>query len=152
MAPRAISRSLYKLTKPVLEKRGASFAALVASWPDIVGPRFADDTALDRLVQPRGGGPGVLHVRVTPALALELQHRAPQVVERINAYLGHGAVERLALTQRPMVLRQAVPGAGTRYRPDAASTAAAAAAAERIEDPELRTIMARFGSRVLKRT
>jgi hypothetical protein len=150
MAPRAISRSLYKLTKPVLEKRGAAFAALVAGWPDIVGPRFAEDTALDRLVQPRGGGPGVLHLRVTPALALELQHRAPQVVERINAFLGHGAVDRLALTQRPMVIRHKAPAA--RLRPDAASTAAAEAAAARIDDPELRALMARFGSRVLKRT
>jgi hypothetical protein len=150
MAPRAISRSLYKLTKPVLEKRGTAFAALVAGWPDIVGPRFAEDTALDRLVQPRGGGPGVLHLRVTPALALELQHRAPQVVERINAFLGHGAVARLALTQRPMAIRQKAHAA--RLRPDAASTAAAEAAAARIDDPELRALMARFGSRVLKRT
>ena len=152
MAPRAISRSIYKLTKPVLERRGAAFAALVAGWPDIVGPRFAEDTALDRLVQPRGGGPGALHLRVTPALALELQHRAPQVVERINAFLGHAAVDRLMLTQRPMVMRAQASGADARLRPDAASTAAAASAAAKIDDPELRMIMARFGSRVLKRT
>lgn len=149
MAPRAISRTLAKLTKPVLEKRGAAFAALVAGWPEIVGPRFAEDTALERLVQPRGGGPGVLHLRVTPALALELQHRAPQLVERINAFLGHGAIERIALTQRPMAIKGRRPAASL---PDPGARRAAAEAAAVIDDPDLRAIVARFGSRVLKRS
>lgn len=150
MAPRAISRSLAKLTRPVLEKRGSAFAALVAGWPEIVGARLADDTALDRLVQPRGGGPGVLHLRVTPALALELQHVAPQLLERINAFLGHRAVERLALIQRPMAIRP--PRRGAPDRPDPARLRAAASAAAAIDDPELREIVARFGSQVLKRS
>jgi hypothetical protein len=149
MAPRAISRSLAKLTRPVLEKRGAAFAALVAGWPEIVGARFADDTALERLAQPRGGGPGVLHLRVTPGLALELQHLAPQLIERINAFLGHRAVERLALVQRPMAIRP--PRARVSDRLDARGALEAATAAAVIDDPELREIVTRFGSRVLKR-
>ena len=52
MAPRAISRSLAKLTRPVLEKRGIHFAALVAGWPDLAGPRLAADTAPERLARP----------------------------------------------------------------------------------------------------
>lgn len=148
MAPRAISRTLAKVTRPVLEKRGAAFAALVAGWPDIVGARFADDTALERLAQPRGGGPGVLHLRVTPALALELQHLAPQLIERINAFLGHRAVERLAFVQRPMAIRP--PRRPGPDRPDALRLRAAESAAAAIDDPELRQIMTRFGSRVLK--
>ncbi len=148
MAPRAISRSLVKLTRPVLEKRGAAFAALVMGWPEIVGARFADDTAPERLAQPRSGGPGVLHLRVTPALALELQHVAPQLIERINAFIGHRAVERLALAQRPMAIRP--PRRPAPDRPDAARLREAATAAAAIDDPNLREIMARFGSRVLK--
>ena len=105
MAPRAIARSLAKVTRPALEKRGRVFAALVAAWPELAGPRLAGDTALDRLAQPRDGGPGTLHLRVTPVLALEVQHLTPQLIERINAFLGHAAVGRddpsLALPHHP---------------------------------------------------
>ena len=70
MAPRALSRSLMKVTRPVLQKRGADYAALVAGWAEIAGPRLAGDTAVDRLARPRDGGPGVLHPAVEPALAV----------------------------------------------------------------------------------
>jgi hypothetical protein len=42
-----------------------------------------------------------LHIRVTGPLALELQHLAPVVIERINGYFGYRAVARLALRQAP---------------------------------------------------
>lgn len=154
MAPRALSRSLVKVTRPILAKNGVALAELVAAWPQIAGPRLADHTALDRLALPRGAaaarGPGVLHLRVEPALALELQHVAPQIIEKINAYLGYAAVGRLALAQRPIT-----PIGGARRRrmtlpPDASTRAAAARSAAIIEDPELRAALSRLGSQLLK--
>ena len=149
MAPRAISRSLAKVTRPVLEKRGRDFAALVAAWPEIAGPRLAGDSALDRLARPRGGGPAALHLRVTPGLAVEVQHLSPQLIERINAFLGHQAVDRLVLAQRPVG-----PPPGPRARrvapaPDAARRDAAMAATEGIDDERLRGSLARLGAHLL---
>ncbi|MFO0294205.1 MAG: DUF721 domain-containing protein [Rhodospirillales bacterium] len=150
MAPRAISRSLAKLTRPALEKRGRDFAALVAGWAEIAGPRLAGDTALDRLARPRDGGPGVLHLRVTPGLAVEIQHTAPQLIERINAFLGHAAVARIAMVQRPVAgLRRAAPAVARVPRP--AGRAAAAAAVCGIEDEGLRAALARLGAHLLDR-
>jgi hypothetical protein len=153
MAPRALARSLNKVTRPVLAKRGAAFAALAESWAEIVGPRLADDTLLAKLAQPRGGGPGTLHLRVTPGLALELQHVAPQLIERINAFLGHRAVERLAFVQRPIGPPSPRRKAGNvaRSGPDSASCRAAEAAAAAVPDPALRDALARLGSHVLRR-
>jgi hypothetical protein len=153
MAPRALARSLNKITRPVLAKRGAAFAALAESWAEIVGLRLADDTALAKLAQPRGGGPGTLHLRVTPGLALELQHVAPQLIERINAFLGHRAVERLTFVQRPVAspsLRRNAAGAA-QFLPDTTSRRAAETAAAAVPDPALRDALARLGSHVLRR-
>ena len=44
-------------------------------------------------------GDGVLQVRVAGPLAVELQHLAPQVLERVNTYLGYRAVTQLKLSR-----------------------------------------------------
>ena len=41
----------------------------------------------------------MLLVRVSGPLAIELQHLAPQVLERVNTYLGYRAVGQLKLRQ-----------------------------------------------------
>lgn len=151
MAPRALSRSLHKVTRPVLEKRGADYASLVAGWAGIVGPRLAGDTAIDRLARPRGGGPGVLHLVVEPALALEIQHVAPQLVERVNAHLGHAAVARIAIVQRPVARMAGARRAARHPQPDTQSRQEAARAVEGIADEGLRDALARLGSHVLRR-
>lgn len=151
MAPRALSRSLLKVTRPVLQKRGADYAALVAGWAEIAGPRLAGDTAVDRLARPRSGGPGVLHLVVEPGLALEIQHVAPQLVERVNAYLGHAAVARLALVQRPVARATRPRRAARLVQPDPQSRREAAQAVAGVADDALRDALARLGSHLLRR-
>jgi len=155
MAPRALSRSLVKVTRPILAKGGTALAELVAAWPQIAGPRLAESTAIDRLALPRGAaagrGPGILHLRVEPALALELQHVAPQIIERLNAYLGYAAVGRIALAQRPISRLGGVKRRRASLPPDASARAAAEKSAAIIEDPELRAALSRLGSQLLKR-
>ncbi len=154
MAPRALSRSLLKVTRPILAKGGAALAELVSAWPQIAGPRLASATAIDRLAVPRGAaagrGPGVLHLRVEPAMALELQHIAPQLIERLNAYLGYAAVGRLALAQRPVTPLGGVKRRRAALPPDARAREAAAKSAAIIDDPELRAALSRLGSQLLK--
>ena len=45
---------------------------------------------------------GTLLLQVGGAAALEIQHAAPQLLERINAYFGHRAVRQLRLLQMPL--------------------------------------------------
>ena len=56
-----------------------------------------------------------------PASAPEIQHRAPQLLERINGFFGYGAVARLALVQGPPLRPPAPAGAGRRGRSPPAS-------------------------------
>ena len=53
-------------------------------------------------LSPPGGGQttgGTLTVRVEGPFALQVQHVAPQLIERVNRILGHNAVARLKLVQ-----------------------------------------------------
>ena len=95
-----------------LAKQGFAGSDIVRDWPDIVGEALARRSRPLRIAWPRkpsGVGkrsappePATLHVRVESAFALELQHQAPLVIERVNAYLGWACVGRLRLEQGPV--------------------------------------------------
>src|SRR5215468_12039692 len=98
MTLRALGATLPRLTKTVLAKRGSGFAAIVTEWAQIVGPELAAASVPERLT----GSTGVLLLRVEGAAAVELQHLAPLLVERINTFLGRPAVTRLKLVRAPL--------------------------------------------------
>lgn len=88
-----------RLTKAAFSKRGFATARLAIDWPEIVGPALADNTLPEKLTgadRPEGG---VLTIKVRPAAALEVQHLAPQLIERVNQVFGFRAVGRLRLQQ-----------------------------------------------------
>ncbi len=100
---RAVASLLPQVTAKALGKRGFGQAGLVTDWPEIVGADVARWVVPERLSFPRGARTGAtLQVRVAGAAALEVQHAAPSIVERINHYLGHAAVARLAIRQGPV--------------------------------------------------
>ena len=88
--------------------------------------------------------PGTLVLRVEGPAAIEVQHLANVVCERVNRFLGWRAVERLALRQAP--LRR-----GELKASRAADPAAAARVAEglsEINDDDLKAALARLGAAI----
>ena len=151
MSPRAIAANIAKLTKPVLDKRGRAFAALVGEWAEIVGPALAPVTLPEKL----SSGPAsdveqgaVLTMRVAGGAALEIQHTAPQILERINAFLGYTAVSRLKLVQAPMPLGAPPPPPAPRPLTGAEKRALKAATAQ-VEDDGLRQALEDLGQALL---
>jgi hypothetical protein len=99
----AVGTSLPKLAAPVLRKRGFAQARLITDWPAIVGDLVARETVPQKLVFPRSSRDGAtLHLRVTTGFALELQHIAPQIIQRINGFFGYRAVAELRFMQGPI--------------------------------------------------
>jgi len=97
-----------KITKRAFARRGFAEGALLTEWQSIVGPHLAKHTCPERVVRDRSAeaGGGVLHLRVdSGALAMEVQHLETQIVERINAYYGYKAVDRLKMIQGPLPRR-----------------------------------------------
>jgi hypothetical protein len=102
----SLAATLPKVTRKVLGRRGLAEGSLVADWPALVGEMIAERSLPLRLSFDGGERrDGTLHVRVSGALALELQHLEPQVVERINGFFGYRAVGRLRIHQGPVPMR-----------------------------------------------
>ena len=137
---------------PAARRRGFAQASLLADWPTIVGAALARRCQPVRVEHAPGaaGRPPrarVLQLQPPAAAALEIQHAAPQIVERVNTYFGYAAVRQLRLQQVPM--RAPVPPA----RPALAvlspeAEADLVRAVGPIEDEELRSALLSLGRRV----
>src|SRR5689334_15730529 len=85
---RAVGGLAQRLASGLAKGRGASIARLRAEWSAIVGPDLARVSRPEALTSRRGTRSGnaagkLLRLRVSGAAALEVQHMAGQVVERV---------------------------------------------------------------------
>ena len=133
-------------------RQGFASIELVTHWNDIVGPEIAAHCEPLRLKWPRGGDveapePATLVLRVEGPIAIEIQHLAPVILERVNRFFGWRAVGRRALRQAPLARRTPPP---VRPAPDP-QAAARIAATHDIGDEDLRNALARLGA-AIKRT
>ena len=98
---RQVGVLLDRVLSPALKRRGFGKIDLLSHWSAIVGPELGALSQPDRI---RRGGPegAVLTVRVEGAMALEVQHMAPQIIERINGHFGAGTLARLHSVQGPL--------------------------------------------------
>ncbi len=100
---RALGAAVARITAPAFRRRGFAEAGILTDWPHIVGSQLASQTEPEKLSFARGTRvDGTLRIRVSGAWATELQHLAPQVIERVNSYFGYRAVDRLAILQAPL--------------------------------------------------
>jgi len=145
---RSLAAVLPKVAAPALRRRGFAAVEIVTGWPGIVGAALAAETAPERLSFPSGKRlDGTLHVRASGALALEIQHLEPVILERINGYFGYRAVARIALAQGPLPARRDQPARGT-PPPSAANRAAAEQQTRGIGDQALRRALNGLGAAV----
>lgn len=142
---------------PVLTRRGFGLNGVVLYWEDIVGERLAAMSRPVKVQWPaRRNGPSAeddgaraaLVVRVETSYALELQHLAPVVIERVNASFGWGCIARLVLMQGPVAALPAARHAAV-LPVDKAAEAAAADIAGDIRDESLRQALIRLGAHIL---
>jgi hypothetical protein len=101
--PQGLGAALAKVTKTAYRRRGFAMGDVLTNWNAIVGDALAAQSCPESLnfPQEKTSG-GTLKVRVNGPLALELQHLAPLVIERVNGYYGFRAVERLSFIQGPI--------------------------------------------------
>jgi hypothetical protein len=149
--PVAVGSILRRATANALRRRGFGEGEVISRWPDIVGPELAALSAPEKLQQRRGDVAGaVLHVRVAGAAAVELQHKAPMVLERINGFYGYRAVDRLKLIQGPLPVVEKKPEIADRPLTNAESASLTARTGP-TKSPKLRHALERLGAAVLGR-
>jgi hypothetical protein len=148
------ARSLAELTTGFLaetfKKQGFAATELVTRWPTIVGPEIAAHAEPIKLQWRRAEGdeppqPATLVLRVEGPAAVEIQHLANVILERVNRFFGWQAVGRIALRQAPLT-RHAAPQPPPAI--DQAEAERVAATLTEIGDEELRMALARLAAAV----
>src|SRR6516225_9870845 len=103
---RAVGGLAQRLTSGLAKGRSASIARLRAEWSAVVGADLARLCRPEALTASRGarsskgaskGAGKILRLRVPGAAALEIQHMAGQIVERVNGYFGHKMIDDIRL-------------------------------------------------------
>ena len=140
---------LGKVVGDTFTRQGFASAELVTRWLEIAGAEIAAVSEPIKIQWPRpdqtgARPPGTLVLRVEGPAAIEVQHLAGLICERINRFLGWRAIECVALRQAP--LRRTSRQAGR--KPDAAAAARLAAGLPEITDDDLRAALARLGAAV----
>lgn len=141
-----------KVMGDTFRRQGFASAELVTRWTEIVGApvaahcepikiQWSRRPSMRRPSADGGQEPGTLVLRVEGPSALEIQHLAPVICERVNRFLGWRGVARLAFRQAPLRRGR---GVRTRRGSDPAAVARAAAALSEIADQDLRQALARL--------
>ncbi|MGA8689982.1 MAG: DUF721 domain-containing protein [Methyloceanibacter sp.] len=120
--PKAIGAYVARLLDPVARARGFATTALLSEWPAVVGAELARFTMPEKVLWPRRfedrdaasaqsawrAEGATLVLKVDGPRAIEVQHRAEQILERVNTYFGYRAIGQLRFLQAP-VSRAAMP-------------------------------------------
>ena len=106
--PPTAAKALARTFKALDARFGQGGGGLQARWTEIVGQALARRTEPVKLITPRGraaagtSGAATLELRVDGPSATLIQHQAPEILARVNLFLGAGAVARLRIVQGPL--------------------------------------------------
>lgn len=137
--PRALSALIPGLARPAFQRSAPAGARIMLDWPEIVGPALAAITEPKRLTA------GTLTIACAGPVAMELQHMAIELMQRINAHSGTQTVRALRFIQVAPTVR---PIARPPTRPPV-DTRKGEAAVAGLPPGELRDALAALGSLVL---
>ena len=85
-------------------------SAIVSRWSEIVGERYAKVSSPESIRFPAGRkSGGVLTLLVEGAHGPLLQHLSPLIMERVNRFFGHQAIDRVVFRQGKPVAKARQP-------------------------------------------
>ncbi|MBC8338113.1 MAG: DUF721 domain-containing protein [Rhodospirillales bacterium] len=151
--PRALAASLSAATKPIFGKRGFADGDILKDWAGIAGAHMAAHSQPEKIAYPKGASDGgTLHLRIdSGAMATELQHLQPLLIERINGYFGFRAVDGIKIIQGPLPDRQKKPDWSPR-KLDPGEESRLAENLMDVDDEDLRKALQTLGRAVIGRS
>lgn len=138
-------------------RRGFAEPEVLTRWDEVIGTHLASFCQPVKISYGRSQGFGAtLYVEALGGRAPEIEHQAPQILERINQFYGYRAVSRLKITQAAELAgfaegQAAFIGAKPPAAPSPEHRAQAETMAEDVTDPGLRQALADLGAWVLTR-
>ena len=149
MRARAAGELVADISGVAFKKFGFVQGAVVSRWAEIVGERYAAVSSPESIRFPAGKkSGGTLHLMVEGAHAPLIQHLAPMIIERVNAFFGYAAVGAVAFRQGRAAPRPE-PIARTA---DAAIPADMGENLREVADPELRAVLESLAGKIAATT
>lgn len=154
--PPAASRAVTRAIKGLDARFGQGVEGLAAHWTEVVGKALSARSEPGRLIRSRVKPGAILELRVEGPSSILIQHQAPDIVQRVNLFLGAGAVTGLRIVQRPLVKGQGRPTLGrsslgrNRTPLDVADERRLANDLESFADGPLKRALHRLGREVLR--
>ena len=100
-AARPLGQAITKIMTKTLKRHGfqnAQHAKLAAHWTEILP---APPNAPPNASTPEHIRDGTLTIHALGGAATELQHLTPEIIARVNDFLGYQCVRRIKIVQRP---------------------------------------------------
>ena len=98
--PRAAGELVGDVGGQSFRRFGFVQSSIVSRWAEIVGERYARVSSPESIRFPAGRkSGGVLTLLVDGAHAPLIQHLAPLIIERVNRFFGHAAIDRIVFRQ-----------------------------------------------------
>ena len=146
----SLSKHFSQLARETFQRHGFASEQIAAQWPAIVGEPLASVAKPERIKWPRTAESqkhklgGTLVLRTPAGLALEVHYEIPRIIERVNQFLGYGAITAVKVVQSGDP--PSLPPKPKLRSPEA--TKAWNAAITGIEDDELKSALARLALEV----
>ena len=109
----SLDKHFRSLTGGIFQRHGFAQADVLSHWPDIMGPELAKLCLPERIRWPQKGELGnhrgaTLSVKAFAGEALSVQYAAPQMIEKLNSFLGHGAITKIKISPSYLVRKAKV--------------------------------------------
>jgi hypothetical protein len=137
------------LAKAAFTRHGFASEQLISQWDVVVGPGFSEFCRPDKINWPKSApenarkAGGTLVIRAAAGRGLELQYEIPRIMERVNQFLGYGAITAIKIVQSNF------PTPAPKPTPRPVTPEAIQAWAENIDDiadEDLRAALARLAA------
>jgi len=145
--PTIVGAHLARFSQPVRLSRQWSGDKPPSPKPPrkIQEPKTTQSEGVANATSASGATGATLIVKVEGAMALELQHLAPQIIERLNNYYGYVAIGKLHIIQSPVTTPASAPARKALKKADIARLADSMGD---IAAPRLREALARLSLRL----
>ncbi len=95
--PQNLATPLRQLAKQAVGSDWQLYSIVLEHWQDIIGQEWAEQTAPIKIAFPRqqARSQGTLTIAMPRGLTMAMQYRQPQILARLNAFLGAETIIRL---------------------------------------------------------
>ena len=144
-----LGKHFSSLAKAAFERYGFAQGDLLSHWAAIAGDDVSAFCSPERIKWPRRAegnrsGGATLVLRVDPGRALDIQYKAPILLERINQFFGYGAIATIKVMPGSRKEPQTPPRRSVAPTPSAAVQEKLGM----ISDDRLKDALARLGAEV----